>query len=136
MFVTNVSLYDSLVFLIAVTVGHELIFSTQYFDMQVLVCKLSICNTNLFFCFALFWQHAIDLFIEFTGRSVTFILHVCISNERFKERGRKRGSISNRHRNIARKLTNFYLCYSVGSIYQFLLSTPRTCGRLAIKVWW
>ena len=49
---------------------------------------------------------------------------------------RKRGSISKRHRNIARKLTNFHFCYFVGSIYQFLLSTLRTCGRFVIKIWW
>ena len=90
LFVINRDMYKPVIFLIVMTFRHELIFSTEYFCMQVLVCKLSICNTNLFFCFALFCQHAIDLFIEFTGRSVTFILHVCISNERFGKREKER----------------------------------------------
>ena len=81
-----------MVFPIVMTVRHELFLLTEYIGMQVLVCELSICKTNLFFCYALFCQHAIDLFIEFVGRSVTFILHVCIWNENiWREKEEKEG---------------------------------------------
>ena len=50
LFVIDKYMYDPVIFLIVMTFRHELIFSTEYFFcMQVLVCKSSICNTNLFF---------------------------------------------------------------------------------------
>ena len=110
-------------------------FSTEYFGMQVLVCKSSICNTNLFFVLP-FSVNMQLTFLLSSVEEVWLLFYMFAFQMRDLGRERKRGSISKRHRNIARKLTNFHICYFVGSIYQFLLSTLRTCGRFVIKIWW
>ena len=109
LFVINRDMYKPVIFRIVMTFRHELIFSTEYFCMQVLVCKSSICNTNLFFVLP-FSVNMQLTFLLSSLEEVWLLFYMFAFQMRDLGRERKRGSISKRHRNIARKLTSFHIC--------------------------